>query len=73
MVLLVSFDTKNIKTNNYLNIRKLWFTLAVRENATLEIILDDKLPSIMLTFECRKEEKREFHLSTIFPQIMINN
>lgn len=35
MVLLKSFDTKNMKTKDYLNIRKLWFTFAPGENTTL--------------------------------------
>lgn len=57
MVAPASFDTKNTKTNNYLNVRKLWFTFALRENATLEITLCDKLPNIMLTLGCRKEKR----------------
>lgn len=73
MVLLESFDTKNMKTKGYLNIRKLWFTFALGENTTLEIILYDKLPNIILMLGCRKEKRRASHLSKVFPQIMINN
>lgn len=57
MVLLESFDTKNMKTKDYLNIRKLWFTFALGENATLEIILYDKFPNIMLKFGCSERRK----------------
>lgn len=71
MVLPEPSATENIKAKyEYLNIRKLCFMFVLEENATLEIILYDKLLN-MLMFGCRKEERRKFHLTVVY--LKINN